>query len=299
MAPVISTAALTKRFGKRVAVDGLDLEVSSGTIFGFLGPNGAGKTTTIRMLLGLAKPTSGTAHLLGKEVTREMADLAGRVGAVLEEPSFYPSMSGSDNLRVLARMIGNRKALSRVGAVLDRLGLAERSGDRVGKYSQGMRHRLALAAALIHDPELFILDEPATGLDPAGIREVRDLLVDLRNKGKTIFFSSHFLSEVERICDRVAILKRGKVVAGGTLASLAPERESVRVVVGDAERACAALQSKGWNVEREGDALTVRDVGAEEVGSVLVSAGTPPKELSLTKRSLEDVFLGLTSETNV
>lgn len=299
MAPVISTSVLTKRFGKRVAVDRLDLEVSSGTIFGFLGPNGAGKTTTIRMLLGLAKATSGKAHLLGKEVPREMADLAGRVGAVLEEPSFYASMSGHDNLRVLARMIGNREALTRIGPVLEKLGLAERSGDKVGGYSQGMRHRLALAAALIHDPELFILDEPATGLDPAGIREVRDLLVDLRNKGKTVFFSSHFLSEVERICDQVAILKRGKVVAGGTLASLAPERESIRVVVGDAERAYTALQSKGWSVEREGNVLTVRDVAAEEVGSMLVSAGTPPKELSVTRRSLEDVFLGLTGEADV
>jgi ABC-2 type transport system ATP-binding protein len=189
-------------------VDGLDLSVPEGGVFGFLGPNGAGKTTTIRCLLGLIRPTSGRSILLGQDAVRGLSGVIGRVGSIVEAPAFFPRFSGRRTLELLARVDGTPRP--RIEAVLERVGLAARAGDMVATYSLGMKQRLGIAAALLKEPELLILDEPANGLDPAGIKEVRDLLRQLGNEGKTVFVSSHQLAEVQQMCDRVAILSRGR-----------------------------------------------------------------------------------------
>ena len=294
----IVTEGLSKRFRARVAVDALDLNVDRGLIFGFLGPNGAGKTTTIRMLLGLAKPTSGRVRLLDQELPGELHLAIQKVGSVLEDPAFYPTMSALDNLKVLARVASEPAALNRAEPLLERLGLADRGRDKVGKFSRGMRQRLALAAAMLRDPDLLILDEPATGLDPPGVRDIRDLLVELRQQGKTIFLSSHSLSEVEKVCDEVAILREGRVVAAGSLESLVTnEQVSVRVVVDDLGAGLDLARSKAWEAEIEGGAVVIRHIPSDEVNAVFVSAGIRPKELSVTRRGLEDLFMELTEES--
>jgi len=220
---IIEVAGLRKRYrrlrgGSQVAVDGLDLAVPQGGVFGFLGPNGAGKTTTIRCLLGLVAPTAGTCRLLGADVGRDLPRVLGRVGAIVETPALFPTMSGRRNLELLGRLHGIGP--QRVTQTLERVGLAERGDDLVKRYSLGMRQRLGLAAALLKDPEVLILDEPANGLDPAGIKEVRDLLRGLGDEGRTVFVSSHLLPEVRQTCDRVAILARGRCVATGPVAEV-------------------------------------------------------------------------------
>ena len=205
-----------------VALDGLDLAVPSGGVFGFLGPNGSGKTTTIRCLLGLVRPTAGGVSLLGRPVPEGLAGTMGRVGAIVEAPALFPTMTGRENLRLLAALdgIGRR----RVDDVLAEVGLEHRAGDAVKRYSLGMRQRLGLAAALLKDPELLVLDEPANGLDPAGIREIRVLLRRLGAEGRTVFVSSHLLSEVEQTCDSVAILRAGRCVAAGPVRQVLARR---------------------------------------------------------------------------
>jgi ABC-2 type transport system ATP-binding protein len=293
----IKTESLIKRFGSRVAVDELNLEVAPGQIFGFLGPNGAGKTTTIRMLLGHAKATSGSSRVLGAPVPKGLKTVVRRLGALNENPSFYPTVSGRANLKLLAKTAGDRAAQKRVGALLETVGLADRAKDKVGKYSQGMRQRLGLAAALLHDPDLLILDEPVTGLDPAGIREVRDLLTSLRDQGKTVFLSSHLLSEVEQVSDSVAIMSKARVVWQGKLEELTKSTvQTVRVVVGDTTSAYDSLHARGWKVEAEGEALLVEGPTSEEVAGALAVRGIYPRELSQSRRSLEEVFLELTGQ---
>lgn len=295
----ISTVELRKQYGTRVAVDGLDLAVPTGTIFGFLGPNGSGKSTTIRMLLGLSKPTEGHIRLLDHEVPRGLAPAFRRIGAVLEDPSFYPTMSALDNLKVLSRTAGDRAAHGRGQQLLERVGLGERLHDHVGKFSRGMKQRLALAAALLKDPDLLILDEPATGLDPTGVRDIRDLIVELGREGKTIFFSSHALSEVERVCDQVAIVRAGRLVATGTLESLmSQEQTTVVVQLGKSEVKAAQRvgRSKGWEAEAGEESITVKNIDSRRVNADLVGAGITPKELLVRRHSLEDVYLELTGE---
>ncbi|MFY9588413.1 MAG: ABC transporter ATP-binding protein, partial [Actinomycetota bacterium] len=238
----VETSGLSKRFRKRVAVQPIDLEVPAGSLFGYLGPNGAGKTTTIRMLLGLARPTAGSARLLGAPVPRGLAGVRKRIGSVLENPAFYPRLSARKNLRVLARVAGDAAAAGRVDELLERVGLTDRANDRVRAYSHGMRQRLGLAAAMLHDPELIVLDEPATALDPAGIRDVRGMLAALRDEGRTIFISSHLLSEVEQICDRVCVVSKGRQVYQGTLAGLTTGAGRVRLAIDDPAAAERALQ---------------------------------------------------------
>jgi ABC-2 type transport system ATP-binding protein len=215
----VQTEGLGKQFGTRAALDGVDLEVPRGVAFGFLGANGAGKTTLIRLLLGLAEPTAGRMHVLGRELPGGRAEALARVGAIIEEPRFHPHLSGRENLGVFAAA-RDRSAHARIDGALARVGLAARGDDRVKGYSLGMRQRLGVARCLLADPELLILDEPMNGLDPAGILEMRGLIRELVGEGRTVLLSSHLLDEVEKTCDLAAIVDLGKVVAQGTIGEL-------------------------------------------------------------------------------
>ena len=282
-----------------VALDGLDLAVPSGGVFGFLGPNGSGKTTTIRCLLGLVRPTAGRATLLGGPVPGGLAATMGRVGAIVEAPALFPTMTGRENLRLLAAM--DRIGPRRVDEVLAQVGLEQRAGDAVKRYSLGMRQRLGMAAALLKDPELLVLDEPANGLDPGGIREIRVLLRRLGAEGRTVFVSSHLLSEVEQTCDSVAILRGGRCVASGpvrhVLATAGPAAVVVRMDDLDAGR--RVLVQAGFTAERVGDHLRV-DAPAGRgaaINRALAESGVWASELRCQEVTLEELFLQLTAET--
>src|SRR6516225_3160392 len=235
----IETRGLTKRFGERTAIDGVDLHVPRGSAFGFLGPNGAGKTTMIRMLLGLTRASSGSMTLLGRPVPSERALALERVGAIVEEPRFHGHLSGRENLRLIAAARGPH-VRDRIEPALARVGLAERADDKVRKYSLGMRQRLGVARCLLADPALLILDEPTNGLDPGGIQEFRLMIrAMVEQEGRTVFLSSHLLSEVERTCDHAAIVDLGKVLAQGPIAELAGGADHHELILGvdDPERA--------------------------------------------------------------
>ena len=295
----IQTESLTKRFGRRVAVDGVNLEVARGEVFGFLGPNGAGKTTTIAMLLGLVRPTAGRVLVLGRDVAHDAAAALRGVGAMIEAPAFYPYLSGRDNLRVLARVHALPDAA--VGAALATVELADRARDRFRTYSQGMRQRLGIAAALLHQPELIILDEPTNGLDPAGTVELRALIRSLAADGRTVFLSSHLLHEVQQVCDRVAILQAGRVLRQGSVRELLRAGQGISLRVdGDAAPALALLRSLPWvaSVEKHGDALLVAAPAARaaELNALLARAGVPVAELRAREASLEELFLELTNK---
>ena len=302
MADVIEIAGLRKTYRRRrgttVAVAGLELAVPEGGVFGFLGPNGSGKSTTIRCLLGLARPTSGELRLLGKPVPHGLADTMRRTGAMVEVPALFPTMSGRENLQLLAAV--DRIGSTRVSQCLERVGLGERADDLVKKYSLGMRQRLALAGAILKEPELLILDEPANGLDPAGMREVRNLLRGLAAEGRTVFVSSHILSEIEQTCDRVAIISGGKCVTTGTVdevMSAAGHRSSVVVRVEDLLGAELVLREVGLAVEVVEDTLriAVDPQRTEQVSRTLGEAGHWVTELRVDRFSLEDLFLELTT----
>lgn len=296
---VIQLDHLTKRFGQRLAVDAVSLEVRRGEVFGFLGPNGAGKTTTIGMLLGLIRPTSGRAILLGHDIQREPEAALRRVGAMLETPAFYPYLSGRNNLRVLAAAAG--LPATRIDAVLQTVEMEQRARDRFRTYSQGMKQRLALAAALLGAPEVIILDEPTNGLDPAGTVEIRQLIRTLAEQGQTIFLCSHQLHEVEQVCQRVAILKQGRVLALGPVAELLKQGQGVQVrVLGDSTPALELLRTIPWigGVKQEGDLLLI-DVPssrAPEVNALLASQSIPVAEIRARTESLEAFFLEVTGE---
>jgi ABC-type multidrug transport system ATPase subunit len=273
---VIETRALTKRYGEAIlAVDALDLRVRRGEVYGFLGPNGAGKTTTLRMLLGLVRPTSGDATVLGA-APGSPAALA-RIGAMVEAPGLYPYLSGRDNLRVLAGHAG--APAGRVDAVLAEVGLSERAGDRAKAYSTGMKQRLGVAAALLKDPELLILDEPTNGLDPAGMAEMRAFIRSLAQGGRTVVLSSHLMGEVEQVCDRVGVIREGVFVAEGTVEQLAARLPEVVEVTTD-----------GGVLELSADVAA-----AAGINRALVTAGIEVSEISERRASLEDVFLELTA----
>jgi ABC-2 type transport system ATP-binding protein len=300
---VVEVAGLRKQYrrlrgGNRTAVDGLDLVVPEGGVFGFLGPNGAGKTTTIRCLLGLVAPTAGSCRLLGADVTAGLHRVVGRIGSIVETPALFPTMTGRRNLELLGRLHGIGP--QRVAATLERVGLAERGDDLVKRYSLGMRQRLGLAAALLKDPEVLILDEPANGLDPAGIKEVRDLLRGLGGEGRTVFVSSHLLSEIRQTCDRVAILARGRCVAAGPVADVLANGHGAGLLVrlDDLDRGRAVLDAVGIQASPDGDVLRVA-LPLEKAATVtkaLAGQGLYLTELRPDEADLEAVFLELTAE---
>jgi ABC-type multidrug transport system ATPase subunit len=293
---VIETQDLTKRYGERIlAVDRLTLRVRRGEVYGFLGPNGAGKTTTLRMLLGLVRPTSGSALVLGAAPgsPRSLA----RVGALIETPAFYPFLSGRDNLRVLARHAG--AAETRIEAVLDEVGLASRGIDRFGTYSLGMKQRLGIAGALLKDPELLILDEPTNGMDPIGMAEMRTFIRELGRGRRTVLLSSHLMAEVEQIADRVGVISGGSLVGEGTVDELRG-RESLWVraePLEQAERLLAELRPVEEVVRSDGGLrITADPAVAPRINRALVEAGIAVRELRPERASLEKVFLELTRQ---
>jgi ABC-2 type transport system ATP-binding protein len=302
--PVIRTWELTKRYGKTTAVDGLTMEVPRGEVFGFLGPNGAGKTTTIAMLLGLVHPSSGRAEVLGCDIRKGLGGALRRTGATIESPAFYPYLSGRDNLRVMALASGGSDA-GRIAEVLERVGLAGREGDLFKTYSMGMKQRLALAAALLNDPEFLILDEPTNGLDPAGIQETRTMLRRMVDEQrKSVFLSSHLLHEVQQVCDRVMIIDRGRVIAQGRVGELLRQREAIEVELTEPEieRAASILRGLAWvqAVRRDGARLRVSAPPdrSREVAESLAAAGVFPTQLVRVSSTLEDLFLTLTRDND-
>jgi ABC-2 type transport system ATP-binding protein len=290
--PAVVTDRLRKRYGRRAAVDGVSLTVRRGEVYGFLGPNGAGKTTTLRMLLGLVRPTSGRARVLGGD-PGEPAVLR-RVGALVEGPGFYPYLSGRDNLRVLARYrrLPDREA----DRALEQVDLAGRGRDRFRSYSLGMKQRLGVAAALLGEPDLLILDEPTNGLDPAGMADMRALIRRLAGRGRTVLLSSHLLGEVQEISDRVGVISEGRLIAESTVADLRGAG-SLLVRAEPAARAEQVLRSAldGADVRRTAEGLRVVSVGAPRVVRELVRAGVDVHEVRPVERSLEEVFFELTS----
>lgn len=303
--PVIEARGLVKRFGVRRAVDGLDLTVPAGTVYGFLGPNGSGKSTTIRMLLGLISPTSGTARILGHDIRRDRVRALRGVGAQVEAPSFYGYMTGRRNLEFLGALTGpTPRAL--VDQAIARVRLTGRDGDKVKTYSQGMRARLGLAQALLCRPELLVLDEPTNGLDPQGMREVRELVRTLAvEDGMSIFISSHLLSEVQAVCDRVAVISHGAMVAEGPVAELLGNTDGLAVLrlacqaPADVDPvAVASAVPEVREAQRQDPYLMVTAPAerAAAVNAALVGAGVAVSELLIVRRSLEEFFFEVTGE---
>ncbi len=294
---VIETSGLRKEFRSRrrvrVAVDNLDLAVPAGGVHGFLGPNGSGKTTTIRMLLGLAHATAGTMRLFGEPVPSMLPSVIDRVGAVVESPKFSPNFTGRQNLTLLARTIGvPGRAASAVDAVVETVGLSGRDADRYKSYSLGMKQRLAIAATLLKQPELLILDEPTNGLDPAGIREIRDTIRQLGESGVTVLLSSHILAEVQQVCTSATIIGNGRMLASGPVEDLLGTSTSYRVGAPDPAAARAVLERAGFAV---GDGLLVETDRPASVTEALGAAGIWLTELTPVRADLETVFLELTA----
>jgi ABC-2 type transport system ATP-binding protein len=291
---VITIDGLTKRFGEVVAVDDLSFEVDQGTVVGFLGPNGAGKTTTLRMLLGLVTPTSGTAKIDGRPY-RELADPVRHVGAVLEASSFHPGRSARNHLRVVATAAG--LPLARADQVLAQVGLVGAARRRVGGFSLGMRQRLGLATALLGDPAVLILDEPANGLDPEGVHWLRGLLRQLADQGRTVLVSSHVLAEVAQTVDQVVIIAAGRLVTQSTLAALTARTDQlVRVRTPQTDALRSLLTAQGIQAHSEGaDQLLAVGTTTEVVGKAAAAAGIVLYEMGVERSNLEDVFLQLTT----
>ena len=292
MSQVIATRGLVKRFGRLRAVDGIDLEVHEGDVYGFLGANGSGKTTTVRMLLGLVLPTEGEVHLLGARMPRAGRRVLPRVGALIEGPAHYGHLSGRENLSLLDAAGpggGRRTRRRRIDEVLEQVGLAGVGRRPVKAYSLGMRQRLGLAGALLRRPELLVLDEPTNGLDPQGIAEIRTLLLALHREGTTVFVSSHLLAEVEQMATRVGVLDRGRLVLQEELAVLTAPTGSTVVHTPVPERVRATLDGRVTAVD--GQRVVVTGADPAEVNALLVRAGVPVTGLALERPSLEQVVL--------
>ncbi len=296
---VLQTHELSKRYGNRLAVDRLNLDVLQGEIFGFLGPNGAGKTTTIRMLLGLIRPTAGSVELFGQDLALDPARVLPRVGALIEAPALYGYLSGRANLEVLAgplRGIGK----ARIDELLRVVDLSGRQHDRVRSYSLGMKQRLGVAVAMLNAPDLLVLDEPANGLDPAGVVEMRDLLRSLVAQGATVFVSSHVLAEVQQLCDRVAIIARGRLITEAPVADLVRGRGDFEVKVDNPQAVLPLLGATKWGAParvEEGLLVTPSPTGAgRDLVRFLVQHDVYPDRVAERTQNLESIFLELTAD---
>ena len=294
----IETRGLTRRFGAQVAVNEVNLQVPEAGVYGFLGPNGAGKTTTIRMLLGLIRPNAGEVYLFEEPLAKNHLSIMRRVGALVETPSLYGHLTGRENLEVTRRLLGAERPL--IDRALEIVKLTADAHRRVREYSLGMRQRLGLALALLNNPQLLILDEPANGLDPAGIHEMRDLIRRLPVEfGITVFLSSHLLSEVEQVANHIGIIHQGRLLFQGTLAELQTERrEHLTVGVKQPDLALQCLIGSGWTAQKREDgwlvvAAKTNDTAAQ-INRLLVSQGLEVFHIALAQDSLEDIFLSLT-----
>ena len=297
-APILTTHELTKQFGRLRAVDGLDMQVCRGDVFGFLGPNGAGKTTVIRLVLGLIHPTSGHAEVCGHRVPGELQGALRHVGGFVDDPTFYPLMSARRNLRLLGSMTGPVSE-ERIDEVLEIVALSDRAEDRVGGFSHGMKQRLGIAQALLHSPELIVLDEPTSGLDPRGMKDVRELIRQLGASGTTVFLSSHLLHEVEQVCTRAVIINKGRVVVQGPVSELRPQNDAIKVLTGDQGRAGEVLRGQfgAGGVRQDEEYLVVmadQDAVPEMVRRLVEDGVDVRAVVPASEQGLEDFFLELT-----
>ncbi len=303
---ILRTVGLTKKFGALTAVNNMNLELHRGEVFGFLGPNGAGKSTTVGMILGLIAPTSGYVELFGTRLYGHSWPLMRRVGAIIEEPAFYPYLSGRDNLETLVRSIGDIPR-TRIDEVLKRVNLSERAGDRYDHYSMGMKQRLGIASTLLRDPELIILDEPTSGLDPAGTKEVRDLIPELAHERRAVFLCSHLLHEVEMVCDKVAIIKQGVMLTSSSVRELTSQGQRLHIKVENQTAALTVLKNQPWiksvkivadDSHNEYLVVDAPKESAARVNQVLAENNLFASELVNKTSSLEEVFLQLTGGDN-
>jgi ABC-2 type transport system ATP-binding protein len=297
----LRTSGLTKSFGTLKAVDNLNIEIRRGEVFGFLGPNGAGKSTTVGMILNLVAPTAGTIELFGQNLKENTWAALRRIGAVIESPAFYPYLSGWDNLQALATSIGGISR-NKINEVLERVNLLDRAKDRYGNYSMGMKQRLGIASTLLRDPELIILDEPTNGLDPAGMKEIRDMIPQLAHESRAILLCSHMLHEVELVCTRVAIIKQGMTLANAPIQELLSRGQMLEIKVADPEKAAAILTGFPWikSVKTENGLLMVEapPESSSQVNKALAEQGVFASELCIRNTSLENIFLQLTGGVN-
>lgn len=296
--PVLRVREVGKRYGKNSAVDSVNLELQAGEVFALLGPNGSGKSTTLNMVLGLVRPTSGSIEIHGQPLSGRPGAALREVGGLVEGPSFYPYLSGHENLRLVAEVRGiNRQAVDRV---LDTVGLSDRGGDDFDSYSLGMKQRLGIASTLMHEPRLIILDEPTNGLDPEGTLEIRALIPELARQGQTVLLASHLLHEVEQVSDRVAIMRRGRLIAEGAVSDLLSAADQIRVAVGAADRDDAATTLKNIEGVRavesraDGSLLVSGTVDPADLNRALVAAGVYASELARVGQTLESLFLAVT-----
>lgn len=301
---VIEISNLNKRFKSIVAVNNLNLKVLKGDVFGFLGPNGAGKSTTIRLLLSLIAPNSGTINIFGKSLRENRKKILTRVGAIVEKPDFYNYLSAYKNLEILAKISGIEVKRTRIFELLELVGLKERYKSKVKTYSHGMKQRLGIAQSLLHNPELIILDEPTTGLDPFGMKEIRDLIIRLsKEENKTIFLSSHILSEIEMIADRMVIINRGSTIVEGEVKELL-NADSLKVIieVNDIDKSKSALENTKWyskieSISGNNITFTLEQNEISQINKLLVEKGIEVSAV-VPKRSLEEYFLKIASEAN-
>ncbi|MFC2054188.1 ABC transporter ATP-binding protein [Chloroflexota bacterium] len=297
---ILQTHELKKHFAKVCAVDGVSLSVSRGQVYGFLGPNGSGKTTTIGMILGLLHPTSGTVSLFGELITPYNTRSLRRVGALIGAPMLLPYLTARQNLELLTRLSPETQS-ARIEEILEMVGLERDARRRTGQFSTGMKQRLGIAMSLLHEPELLILDEPTNGMDPAGMYEIRYLLSRLSNQGVTVFISSHLLHEIEQICDRVAVLKQGRMVAEGDVADLLGDNKTVKLRVSSPSLAVQLLRqlSGCGDICSNGAYVTVSGLPSERIVAHLVSNGVIPTEVKTGQQDLENIYLKLTNGESV
>lgn len=302
MTGLISCSQLTKCFRNLTAVDSLDLAIEEGEVFGFLGPNGAGKSTTLRMMVGLIRPTSGDVRIFGRDVWRDHVKAMSSVGALIEAPAFYKYLSGRDNLRILANS-GGRYSEKDIDEALDIVGLLDRAKDKVKGYSQGMRQRLGIGLALVGKPKLVLLDEPTNGLDPEGMKEIRELITRLReDKSMAIFLSSHLLHEVEQVCTRVGVVNKGRLIVSGAVDELLSGKSTYRMRAKPCDVAVRVAQELGWQVKENCDdgsiAVSSPSDSSANLNRQLIGAGVDVSEIIPEKTSLEDLYLKIMADDN-